>query len=432
MSRSLTTTEEGNMKTANTMSPVHPGEILREELDERDLSANALAQALGVPTNRITAILNGQRGITADTARRLSGYLGTSSEFWMNLQKIWELRIATIEAEGGLPVKFMSTAGSLLGGRHKDKKERISESLKDLQLSIDGLGTQSTRQYEGRELAQVLGALARLCSVFLRKVVLGDRGVSRTRLLDEAVMGSLEIRLPPLRRIPPERRRTIETGFGVGGGFLQATKVDEPGPGPPPTIRFPVAPHDLNIAIQWPLPGTADWIGTPSEKEPWRLGAKQLFDTDSTRAMSCDDWLGQQVVMFDGKGISLREIIRTVVNHEGAHALNVSRLLEVQESKPRRPPREAALHILNNITFFGIRYTHLIVIETALYLYERLLNETSIPRPSGDIYLVKPGFACPEEQARSSRPDWFRFDGTMVMVFSNEPKLTRHTIKPVG
>ena len=56
------------------MRPVHPGEILREELDEIGLSANALAKALDVPTNRITAILNGQRGITADTALRLSRY----------------------------------------------------------------------------------------------------------------------------------------------------------------------------------------------------------------------------------------------------------------------------------------------------------------------------------------------------------------------
>ena len=86
------------MKITNGMRPVHPGEILREELDVLEMSANALAAALGVPGNRITAILNGQRGITADTALRLSRYLGTTAEFWLNLQKSYELRLAEREA----------------------------------------------------------------------------------------------------------------------------------------------------------------------------------------------------------------------------------------------------------------------------------------------------------------------------------------------
>lgn len=418
--------------TINKMAPVHPGEVLREEMDERDLSANALAQVLGVPTNRITAILNGQRGVTADTAHRLSQYMGTSSEFWLNLQKTWDLRRAEIRAEGGRFLEFVPAAGSLVGGRHKDKQERILETLSELQISIGSLATPPAERYEGREPAQILGAFARLCSVFLRKLVLGDRGISRTRLLDDTVMESLEFHLPPLRRIPGEARRTIETGLGVGGGFLQLTKVNEPGPGPPPTIRLPVAPHDLQIEIEWPLPGTADWTGTPSEREPWPVSAEQLFDTGSQRRMSCQQWLGQQVVLFDGHGVSLQQIIRTVVNYEGPHAINVSRLLDVEGSKPLKPEREPALHILNNITFFGVRYTHLIVIETALYLYQRLVKETSIQRPSGDTYIVKPVFACPKEQATSSRPDWLRFDGTMVMVFSNEPKATRHTIRAVA
>ena len=82
----------------NGMRPVHPGEILREELDVLGLSAKAFAAALDVPGNRITAILNGQRGVTADTALRLSRYLGTTPEFWLNLQKTFELRVAENEA----------------------------------------------------------------------------------------------------------------------------------------------------------------------------------------------------------------------------------------------------------------------------------------------------------------------------------------------
>ncbi|HXD90102.1 MAG TPA: HigA family addiction module antitoxin [Candidatus Binataceae bacterium] len=78
----------------NKMRPIHPGEILREELDELGLSARALATALKVPTNRITTILNGRRGITADTALRLARFFGTSPEFWLNLQSAHDLRLA--------------------------------------------------------------------------------------------------------------------------------------------------------------------------------------------------------------------------------------------------------------------------------------------------------------------------------------------------
>ena len=86
------------MSVSNGMRPVHPGEILGEELGELGLSANALAKALDVPTNRVTAILKGQRGITADTALRLSRYFGTTPQLWQNLQKAFELRVAEIES----------------------------------------------------------------------------------------------------------------------------------------------------------------------------------------------------------------------------------------------------------------------------------------------------------------------------------------------
>ena len=86
------------MNPMNGMPPVHPGEILGDELDELGLSANAFAKALGVPTNRITAILNGQRGVTADTALRLARFFGTGAQVWLNLQKTYELRRAEITA----------------------------------------------------------------------------------------------------------------------------------------------------------------------------------------------------------------------------------------------------------------------------------------------------------------------------------------------
>ncbi len=86
------------MNAKNGMRPVHPGEILREELDELGLSASALSKALGVPVNRVTMILNGQRGVSADTALRLARFFGTTAQLWLNLQKTWELRRTEIKA----------------------------------------------------------------------------------------------------------------------------------------------------------------------------------------------------------------------------------------------------------------------------------------------------------------------------------------------
>jgi antitoxin HigA-1 len=84
--------------TANRMRPVHPGEIIREDvLEPLGLSANALAAALDVPTNRVTGIVHGTRGVTADTALRLSRYLGTTPQFWLNLQSSYDLRVAERE-----------------------------------------------------------------------------------------------------------------------------------------------------------------------------------------------------------------------------------------------------------------------------------------------------------------------------------------------
>ena len=86
------------MTTKSGMAPVHPGEVLREELDDVGLSASSLAKAIGVPINRITAILNGGRGITADTALRLGRYFDTTTRFWLNLQQTWQIRQAEMEA----------------------------------------------------------------------------------------------------------------------------------------------------------------------------------------------------------------------------------------------------------------------------------------------------------------------------------------------
>jgi antitoxin HigA-1 len=81
-----------------TLTAIHPGEHLAEELKELAMSAAELARRLDVPTNRVTGILNGQRAITGDTALRLAHFFGTSAEFWLNLQSLYELRLARRKA----------------------------------------------------------------------------------------------------------------------------------------------------------------------------------------------------------------------------------------------------------------------------------------------------------------------------------------------
>ena len=86
-------------------TPIHPGEHLAEELRELGFSAAELARQIAVPINRITGIINGQRGVTADTALRLAHWFGTSPQFWMNLQQMYELRVA--EREVGAQIAIL-------------------------------------------------------------------------------------------------------------------------------------------------------------------------------------------------------------------------------------------------------------------------------------------------------------------------------------
>lgn len=89
----------------------HPGRLLQNEfMEPHELTANALANALHVPANRVTAILKGQRGITADTALRLARYFGTTADFWLNLQKDFELRQAREVAQQEIDAVVMPMA----------------------------------------------------------------------------------------------------------------------------------------------------------------------------------------------------------------------------------------------------------------------------------------------------------------------------------
>ncbi len=96
------------------VATIHPGEHLAEELKTLNMSAAELARRIDVPTNRVTQILNGERSITGDTALRLAHFFGTSPEFWLNLQNLYELRLARQKAGKaikGLPSLKQSELG---------------------------------------------------------------------------------------------------------------------------------------------------------------------------------------------------------------------------------------------------------------------------------------------------------------------------------
>ena len=100
---------------------IHPGEHLAEQLTELGMSAAELGRQLRVPTNRITGILNGQRAITGDSALRLAHFFGTSPEFWLSLQKLYELRLA--EAKAGAAIRRLPRLGE--GGKSEARKINV-------------------------------------------------------------------------------------------------------------------------------------------------------------------------------------------------------------------------------------------------------------------------------------------------------------------
>lgn len=92
-------------------SAIHPGEHLAEQLTELGMSAAELGRQLKVPTNRITGILNGHRAVSGDSALRLAHFFGNSAEFWLNLQKLYELRLA--EQKAGATIKKLPKLAEL-------------------------------------------------------------------------------------------------------------------------------------------------------------------------------------------------------------------------------------------------------------------------------------------------------------------------------
>ena len=321
------------------------------------------------------------------------------------------------------PIEFVPFEGSRVLVGRRDKPERIREAIVDLQLVIDGLVAQ-----EATDLGDVVASLARHCSIFLRKMVHGDD--RSPHLLDDETCRDAGLALARIRRIPNDRRTLSLVPVHVLGGYMQATKLDDDTREPEATHVIPIAPQRLSIAVEWPLPGMADWVDHPTPESAWEVRPEGLFASEADPGLCRDRWLGQQLVLFDDRGITLKDVIRVTVNTEGAHSPPLHRLMlsEGAEDKTRfRVVKDRKIHILSHITVCGMRYTHVIVIQAALHLYSKLAQNKSVNPPGGPVKVPVFGFVPTDVFAPDQR--WLRFDGGLAMAFGAKEQSISHKVR---
>ena len=327
-------------------------------------------------------------------------------------------------------IQFVETKGTQVAGKFKDKPERIMETVQDLELACEGAFSLSQRTAP-IDRKRWGAALARACSVFLRKMVIGDWDNSATRLLDDRVVQTFGIGFDKLRPVPAERR-TLEVGLSISRGMMVAHKLDETTGQPEARVLLPIAPHTLSVGIEWPLPGTASWTSVPSRERLWTISPEELFELEGKNKLGCNMWLAQQLVMFDQCGITLKDVIRMVATFEGAHSMNVSRLLQSREQKTKGPFQHPERHILDSVTIFGMKYTHIVVIECALYLYEMLANCGHIERRDDEQRKLRLSFWTPDEgRVFSKEQDWLGFAGGLILAFGTAERSIKHRIRAI-
>ena len=321
------------------------------------------------------------------------------------------------------PIQFVPAKGSPVIVGPRDHAQRIRDTVTDLQVVIDGCSAQPDNR-----LADTAASLARHCSIFLRKMVLNDG--HNQRLLDDEFCRAVALRFDKLRRISSERKTLILVPIDVSGGFSQITKLNEETLQPESVYGILVGSQRLSFDIQWPLPGMADWRYQPTPENPWRIRPEELFDSQSDPSPDCDAWLGQQLVIFDNRGITLKDVIRVVANTEGAHSPPVGRLSlpRGDNDKTRfRVIRDGDIHILSHIMVSGVRYSHAIVIETAMHLYRKLTRNESVSTPEGTGEILQ--WSIAPETVFSAKQNWLRFDGGLAMSLGGREQAISHRVR---
>ncbi|MCY3881744.1 MAG: hypothetical protein OXG61_06465 [Chloroflexi bacterium] len=318
-------------------------------------------------------------------------------------------------------VVFVETEGSpVLLGHDMEEWQRVSVAVSDLKIALEGFDAQPAER-----LPESMSFLARQCSVFLRKMAMGDRWTPRVLSVETCQVIGLDFcRL----RIPAATHRATLTPVSTVGGGMALTKLNDETGEPEAHSEFTIGPQRLVFDIQWPLPGLAGWGSKPMSESLWTMEPDELFDTDASLGHDCDRWLGQQLVRFDDQHFSLGQIIRMVVNTEGAHAPPLDRLMipkGTRDEARRKIVDNYKMHILGRITVFGVRYDHLVTILAGLHLYYRL-TRSGIGKQLGGPASIP---VVPIEDDLRADLEWLGFDGGLAPAIRPEGQTIVHTVR---
>ena len=245
-----------------------------------------------------------------------------------------------------------------------DRTEVIRKAMVDLKTTIDGcLGQPASRD--------MFDTLARQCSIFLRKMAVGDH--RNPPLLDVETCESGRVLFHKLRAVRGERQSIAVIDAEITNSALRLTLTDpETGEMLGEMHNRSDDPWQFRIHTDWPLPGIVEWVGLPTPETPWTISPHGLVDLRTSIGHDCSRWLDQVLVLFDGRSVTLGNAIRAVINAEGAHAPITVSLMRPLDDNSRGVPdtiRNPGAYMLLSVVACGIPYSHVIVIEAGLYLY---------------------------------------------------------------
>ena len=248
-----------------------------------------------------------------------------------------------------------------------DKIKEVIEAVTDLSLVLEGC----VSHIESEGTGEIIETLARHCSVFLRKTALGDS--HNPKLLDNKTCEQIGLVLGRVRK-PPASAEVLEAaGLAVKESTTRIVfTADETGE---VTDRsYHAGPWSFSVRVDWPLPGVLDWPSRLTSDSKLPFDPCGMFSNPGMP--SCEQWIGQQLLVCDGVSVSLADVVRSTVNTDGAHApvTYPSNQFHGGREPSVKQRREDAMSILGGITVCGFRYTHLVTGFAGLYLYLVLVN----------------------------------------------------------